>query len=237
MQQRPVIGILGGMGPEATVDLMARVIAATPAADDVDHVHLLVDQNPQVPSRIKAVIEGTGESPAPVLAAMARGLEAAGSVALAMPCNTAHAYLAEIRAAVGVPVLDMLGLSAARLAATPGVRRVGLLASTAVRMLGLYDRALNEAGLEPVFPARQEAVMELIRAVKRGQTGPAERAALAAVAEELRAETDAVLIACTELSVIADAIAPGAPVLDAMDALAAEIVRLGAPGQAARAAE
>ncbi|MDT8344133.1 MAG: aspartate/glutamate racemase family protein, partial [Thermohalobaculum sp.] len=87
-----------------------------------------------------------------------------------------------------------------------------------------------------VFPEQQEAVMELIRAVKRGRTGAPVRAALAALTEALRADTDAVLIACTELSVIADAIAPGAPVLDAMDVLAGEIVRLGAPDRAAGSA-
>ena len=84
------IGILGGMGPEATVLLMSRIIARTPAADDRDHVPLFVDNNTQVPSRIAALIEGTGEDPGPVLADMARRLEANGAEALAMPCNTAH---------------------------------------------------------------------------------------------------------------------------------------------------
>ncbi len=84
------VGILGGMGPEATVLLMQKVIAAVPARDDSDHVPLIVDQNSQVPSRIRRLIEGVGEDPAPVLAAMARRLEAAGAEALAMPCNTAH---------------------------------------------------------------------------------------------------------------------------------------------------
>ena len=65
------VGILGGMGPQATVLLMQKIIAATPATDDADHIPLIVDQNPQVPSRIRRLIEGTGEDPAPVLAAMA----------------------------------------------------------------------------------------------------------------------------------------------------------------------
>ena len=94
------IGILGGMGPEATVALMQRVIALVPARDDADHVPLIVDQNPQVPSRIAYLIEGRGEDPGPVLIAMARRLETAGAEAIAMPCNTAHHWAGAIAGAV-----------------------------------------------------------------------------------------------------------------------------------------
>src|ERR1700723_1217369 len=92
------VGILGGMGPEATVLLMRKVIAAVPAKDDRDHVSLIVDQNSQVPSRIKHLVESTGEDPGPVLAEMAKRLERSGAKALAMPCNTAHHYAADIAA-------------------------------------------------------------------------------------------------------------------------------------------
>ncbi|WP_119165141.1 cysteate racemase [Algihabitans albus] len=220
------VGILGGMGPEATVLLMSRVLAATPAQDDSDHVPLLVDCNSQVPSRIKALIEGTGESPGPVLAAMAARLVAMGATALAMPCNTAHAYLPEIRAAAGeVPLLDMVGLTAARLAAlAPRPKRVGMLASTAVQITGLYREALADRGIEEIFPQRQAEVMEIIRAVKRGDAGAPERAALAEISVSLIAEgADALAIACTEISVIADGLPRAVPILDAIDVLAAAI--------------
>ncbi len=113
--RQPVVGVVGGMGPEATVELMRRVIRATPARDDADHIHMIVDNNPKVPSRIKALIEGTGEDPGPTLAAMARGLEAAGADFLVIPCNTAHHYLPVIRTAVSIPVLDMIALTLDRL--------------------------------------------------------------------------------------------------------------------------
>ena len=104
----PVIGIIGGMGPEATVDLMRRVIAATPAGDDGDHIHMIVDNNPKIPSRIATLIDGNGIDPAPELIRMARGLEAAGATVLAIPCNTAHAYADQIAASVAIPLLDMV---------------------------------------------------------------------------------------------------------------------------------
>ena len=87
---RPV-GVIGGMGPAATVHFMGRVLALNPARSDQDHVRLIVDNNGAVPDR-NAAIRGEGPSPGPVLAAMARGLQAAGARVLVMPCNTAHAF-------------------------------------------------------------------------------------------------------------------------------------------------
>ncbi len=228
----PAIGILGGMGPDATVELMRRVIAATPARDDCDHVHMIVDSNPHVPSRIRALVEGTGASPGPELARMAARLVRAEAGVLAIACNTAHAYIDEIRAGAGaVEVLDMIGLAARDAAARPLVRRrAGLLASSAVQRLDLYARALAAHDIGCVFPARQPVVMEIIKAVKRGGAGPDERAALADIARALiDAGADVLIIACTEISYLSDALPPELPRLDALDSLAAEIVRRGRP--------
>ena len=218
-----IVGILGGMGPEATVDLLRRVVAATPARDDADHIHCLIDNNPHVPSRIAALIDGTGRSPAPELVRMARQLEANGATMLAIACNTAHWYAPDIVRAVGVPLLNMIELTADRLAGT-GVRRVGLLASTAVLRIGLYEAALTRRSVAVVVPARQDALMGVIRAVKAGDSGAEQRGVFRAVAEEM--EADVLLIACTELSVIAGALdGVAAEVVDALQVLAEEIVR------------
>src|SRR5436190_10023963 len=99
-----IVGVIGGMGPEATVEFMRRLVAAVPAKDDADHLHVIADNNPKIPSRIKALIEGGGEDPAPVLTAMAQRLEAAGADFLVIPCNTAHYYLPQIAASVRIPV-------------------------------------------------------------------------------------------------------------------------------------
>jgi len=220
------IGILGGMGPEATVLLMSRIIAAVPATDDADHVPLIVDQNPQVPSRIAHLIEGTGPDPAPVLAAMARRLETAGAQALAMPCNTAHHYLPAIRAAVSVPVIDMVAASAraARQAAGQG-GKIGLLASPAVARVGLFDRALVAEGLSVLHPAAGDELLAAIRRIKaEGQVAMARAALLRASEALLKDGAEVQLIACTEFSLIADAVAPGVRGIDTLDVLVEEIV-------------
>lgn len=225
------VGILGGMGPEATVLLMQKVIEACPATDDAGHVPLLVDQNPAVPSRIKALIEGTGPSPAPVLIAMAEGLAAAGVEALAMPCNTAHAYLDQVRGRVALPILDMIGLSAEALSAVlPAGGRVGMLASPAVRHARVFDAALAAHGLVPVWPADEAALLGLIRAVKAGQKGAGPEAELARIAGDLARHGGcaAVLVACTELSLLTSGLGAGLPAglpwADSLDLLATAIV-------------
>lgn len=227
------VGILGGMGPEATILLMQKVLQAVPARDDADHIPLIVHQNPQVPSRIAALIEGRGDDPAPVLCRMARNLWAAGAGALAMPCNTAHHYAADIAAATPLPFLDMVELTAAALAGR-GSRRVGLLASPAVRLAGVFDAPFAAHGLEPVFPPEDAAVLEIIRGVKSGRicaTDPAAQAALAAEARALvAAGCDHVLIACTELSLLATGLPADIAWTDSLDCLVAQIVRVARQG-------
>ena len=141
------VGIIGGLGPEATVDLMTRVIRATPAGDDQDHIRMIVDCNPKVPSRMKAILEGTGGNPAPALVAMAKNLAAYGADFLVIACNTAHLYLDRIREAVPVPVLNMIDLTVDRvILENPDIRRVGLLASWTVIRPGLYQAAFEKEG-------------------------------------------------------------------------------------------
>lgn len=220
------IGILGGMGPEATVLLMERVIEAVPARDDSDHVPLIVDQNPQVPSRIARLIEGRGDDPGPVLADMARRLEAAGAKALAMPCNTAHHFAAAIRGAVAIPFLDMIALSARRaLELAPANGRVGILGSPAIRKTALFEPALSEHGLTAIYPAHEDSLLSAIREIKSaGPTPRAGAAVRAASAELLEAGAELQFVACTEFSLLADCAAPGARCVDTLDILVRAIV-------------
>ncbi|GAB4286258.1 MAG: amino acid racemase [Roseovarius sp.] len=218
------VGILGGMGPEATILLMRRLLEITEARDDADHVPLVVHQNPQVPSRIAALIEGTGPDPAPVLAQMARDLAAAGAQALAMPCNTAHHYAPAIRAATELPFLDMLAETATALRAA-GARRIGMLASPATRLTGVFEPHFAAAGLTPLWLADDAPLLAVIRAIKAGapaaQTVPAFRGAAAELAA---AGADRLLIACTELSLLAGELPADPPHTDSLDCLAHAII-------------
>lgn len=223
-----VVGIIGGMGPEATVEFMRRVIAKTPARDDRDHLRILVDNNPKIPSRIAAIIEGTGEDPSPVLCEMARGLESQGADFLVVPCNTAHHYLGTIARSVQIPVLDMVGLSVQKLRAHGArPRKIGMLASPAVRLVGLYDKLMEQAGLNLIYPdsGHESELLAIIKAVKAGQFNDGHRRDYAKIARAIEEDgADAFLIACTELSVIGPPDGIGAPVFDSLDVLVEETI-------------
>ena len=219
------VGIIGGMGPEATVLLMQKLLAAVSARDDADHIPLIVHQNPAVPSRIRRLIDGAGDDPGPVLAQMARDLAAAGAHALAMPCNTAHAYAPEIIAASPLRFLDMRTATFDHLRGIlPSGARVGMLASPAVRMARVFDAPFAASGLQPVFLEDDADLLALIRRVKSGDTGPKAQAEMARIAHGLADHTDHLLIACTELSLLT-AVLERMAWTDTLDCLTDTIVR------------
>ncbi|MGR3485034.1 MAG: aspartate/glutamate racemase family protein [Paracoccaceae bacterium] len=220
------VGVLGGMGPEATVLFMSRVIAAVDAADDADHVPLLVDQNPQVPSRIAAILECGSDDPGAVLAAMARRLEGAGARALAMPCMTAHHFAPAIRDATRLPFLDMAALAAERAAALAPGGAVGLLGSPALARAGVLDGPMAARGLRIVPQSDPDAMLAAIRSVKaRGATAEVAETLRAEATAQVRAGAGALCICCTEFSLLAPALDLDAPAFDALDLLVDATVR------------
>ena len=220
------IGVIGGMGPEATILLQRKVLGAIPARDDADHIPLMIDMNPQVPSRISHLIDATGDDPGPTLAAMARRLQDAGCAALAMPCNTAHYYSDEITRAVSIPLLNMVDLAAkyARHRVGKG-GSVGILASPASRKIRLFERAFEAQGISVIWPDCDAEMIMAIRQIKAGGPLPKARTALMQASLEL-VENGAELqfIACSEFSLIAQSVAGGAPVMDTLDLLAQAVV-------------
>ena len=172
--------------------------------DDADHVRLLIDNNPAVPSRIEFVIYGRGASPGPTLAAMAKGLESLGADCLVMPCNTAHLFVPQIRDATAVEFISMIDTT---VAAVGKVNKVGLLASTAVIRTDLYSGAFTATGVTAVVPDSdgQQKVMALIRNTKAGKAGAADAQLLQRIAADLVARgAECLVVACTELSLSAD---------------------------------
>ena len=220
------VGVLGGMGPQATVLLQQRLVAAVGAEDDRSHLPLLIDMNPQVPSRIAWLLEGGDEDPGPVLAGMARGLEAAGVDALAMPCNTAHHFAGAIRQAVDIPLLDMVELTAARLEETlPPGAPVGILGSPALERSGLFEEAFTRHGLTALYPPDPDALLGAIRRIKAQGVTAADRTALGEGAHALEhLGARCLLVACSEFSLLADALAGRLPVVDSLDVLVEAIV-------------
>jgi len=134
-----IIGILGGMGPQATVDLYNEIIRQTPIKEEQDHLPIIIFSNPKVPDRTKALIAG-GEDPLPHLIYSARVLEKAGADFIIIPCNTAHHYLPQMQKAVSIPILNMIAETADFIKQRyPQKKRVGLLATTGTIKVGIYS--------------------------------------------------------------------------------------------------
>lgn len=223
----PKLGVLGGMGPLATVDFMHKVIDATPAHRDQEHIPVIVHSVPQIPDRSTAFLTGS-DAPWDYLLAGLRVLENAGADAIAIPCNTAHLWHGRLAAASRVPVLHIgqAACNAICRRADP-VTRIGLLATSATLQARIYDSELERAGIEVVTPcasSQETQVMKGINAVKAGQLEQG-RMLLCGAAEALAdSQVDALLLACTEIPVALAGLTFGAAVFDATDMLARECV-------------
>ncbi|MEO6018924.1 MAG: amino acid racemase [Knoellia sp.] len=229
MRNEPV-GILGGVGPMATVYFMQRVLEMTDASRDQDHVDMLVWNHASIPDRTAYIIGDSDESPGPVMAQDARQLERAGAKFIAVPCNTAQAFQDEIAAAVDIPVIDIVSVTLeAAQAAVPGLTSVGILATDGTLRAETYTRAAEAAGLTVVVPddVAQKDVMSMIYdGVKAGM--PVERERFDAAVAHLRAKgAGAIVLGCTELSILQTDLRVDEPdVIDSLDALAARTVTL-----------
>ena len=200
------VGVIGGVGPAATVCFLDKVVRLTAAARDQDHVDLVVLQHSTIPDRT-AYILGEGEdNPGPVMAEDARRLTAMGVDFIAVPCNTAHYFTAEVQAASGVPVLSIVDETLDEVLARGGVDTIALLATSGTLASGVYQRAAEARGLRVVEPTpdEQAVVMSVIYdQVKAGL--PADVPALTGIVETLLARgAQVAVLGCTELSVVAD---------------------------------
>lgn len=222
-----MVGILGGMGPMATVEAYRRIVLATPARRDQDHLHVIIDADPSVPDRTLAIIDG-GPDPRPWLGASAARLVAAGAEIICMPCNTAHAFYPWLQDRVPVPIIHMVDEVAAD-ATRVGARIVGLLSTQGTIATGIYSDTLTRAGLECRMPsdAAQSRVDEAIALVKAGDVGMRPAELFAEAAGGLTADgADVIVLGCTEISLLRDALARSFLVVDALQSMVDRTVRL-----------
>jgi aspartate racemase len=228
------VGIIGGMGPAATVDFMDKLIKATGAAAEQDNLRLLVDCNPHVPDRNHLTPDGP--KPGVVIATMAAGLERQGADFIVMACNTAHAYEADIRAAIGKPFVSLIAETADAFAARfPAAKRAGLLAGTGCLDAKLYQEALAKKGVEAVTldPPSQARFMELLYQIKRGDTSDAARAEMKALADLLiAAGAEVVIAACTEVPLVLSQPDIAKPLLDSTAVLVERTLAYARDGEA-----
>ncbi len=196
---KAMIGILGGMGPLATVDFLSKLVQRTPASCDQDHVPVVVYSVPQIPDRSASILRG-GESPLPAMRAGIRTLERAGAGAIAIACNTAHFWYDDLARECRVPLLHIADCACAALGSE--VAKVGLIATTGTLAAGFYQQRLALRACACLTNAQDEFdawVTPGIGLVKAGKLQGAGALLQQAVAALLERGAQRVILACTEI--------------------------------------
>jgi len=200
---RKTLGIIGGVGPLATMLVGEMIVRRTSAKKDQEHVHTIIDNDTSIPDRTEYILDQTKEDPVPYLVNDAVKLANAGADLICIPCNTAHTFYEELQLASPVPVLHMIRETAKR-AASSGAKRVGILATDGTLTSGVYQKSLIEQDIEPVIPSDviQRQVMSIIydyvkagKEVSRSQWNVVEDAM-----QQLNC--DKIILGCTELSIV-----------------------------------
>lgn len=231
MKER-VIGILGGMGPEATAFLFQTIIKNTEAVRDQDHLRVLIDSNPKIPERIPAIL-GHGENPLPMMIETARNLEKAGADFIVIPCVTAHYFIRELSEGVSIPVISIIQEVAKELERRlPGIKRAGLIATTATIKARLFQDRLSEKDVEVIVPSPEEQenlVMSSIYGeygIKAGYTSGENRRNILKVSKALISMgAQAVIGGCTEIPLVLRDGDLEVPFLDSLSILAIAAIR------------
>ena len=224
-----IVGVLGGMGPLATVDFLRKVLDSTPATRDQEHVPMVVCSIPQIPDRT-AAYRGAGESPLGAMVACGQKLKAAGAAVVVMPCNTAHLWFEQVEAALQTPMLHMVDATLHEVLKVVGDEAsIGILSTDATLASGLYlNRSRRKypgiSWVQPTAVEMLECVMPGIAAVKAGRLTEG-RNLLQLAAQALRKRgAQAIVLGCTEIPVVLDADSAGLPVIDPTAALARKVV-------------
>lgn len=221
-----VVGILGGMGPAATADFYGKLIKATPASRDQDHLRVAMWADPTVPDRSRALLEH-GEDPTPWLERGVQHLMECGAEIIVVPCNTIHNYLDSVIGDRDVEFISIINAAVEAAIETDSVDSVGLLATDGTVGTGLYQSALTEAGVKVLLPSEngQKLLMQIIYSVKAGKTGDKERAQTLSLVEGLRDRGAGTVIAgCTEISVLLTQLNTDIRIIDPSWALAVKTI-------------
>jgi aspartate racemase len=203
-----IMGIFGGMGPDATADLYQKVVDETPARIDQEHIPTIIFSNTKVPDRT-ASIEGSdgGKLIKPYLRYSVRKLESAGASFIAIPCNTAHYYFDFMQESVNIPIINMIVETAIEVAKKyPDVKKVGLLATSGTIGTGLYHKELEARGIEVITPDDSIEINMVMKAIYglKSKTDPQVNEDLITIAGQHLADRGAeiIVLGCTEIPLI-----------------------------------
>ncbi len=227
-----ILGVIGGMGPEATAYFYEEIIAHTKASKDQDHINMVILNCASMPDRTEAIKSGKHDELLATMKAEVEKLEKCGAGNIAIPCNTSHYFMDRIREMTDIPVINMIDETARHVAEGEiKVKKVGILATDGAISTGLYQKACSDHGLvaEVPDPDSQKKVMSLIYDdIKAGKMGDEDKFHDAVTNLQSKG-CNVIILGCTELSVYKKHHKVPIHCVDALDVLVREsIIRSGA---------
>ena len=227
-----VIGVIGGMGPAATSDLLSKIIKFTKVKKDQDHIHVIVDNNPKIPDRSQAIFNN-GESPLPALIESGKMLERAQVDFIVIPCNTAHFFYDKLKDHLKIPIVHMIREVAKKIHKEfSGIRKVGLLSTRVTIKAGLYQKELNTFDIEVIKPDEkaQDMITEAIfgeDGIKCGcLEGKSKRLIYNAIDNLINNGAELIIGGCTEIPLVVDFKTVSRPFISSNQVLAESAVRM-----------
>jgi aspartate racemase len=220
------VGIIGGMGPEATLDLFYKMIKATPAKKDQEHLHIVIDNFPQIPDRT-AFLLGKGEDPLPYILKSLKTLEKTNVDVLCMPCNTAHYFVEDIRKATPLPFISIVESTLKEIKSSfKDSKNIGLLATDGTIIGRVYHNIFEAEGYKIITPSeeKQNEVMKIVYSIKAGEIEENVHLFEEIIGHMKFLGSELVILGCTELPILLKYFKPSIPVIDATSCLAKEVV-------------
>jgi len=221
------VGVIGGMGPEATVDFYNKIIASTKASCDQEHIPLLIDICPQIPDRSQYLL-ADGDDPLPVLLNSSQMLIKANVSAICMPCNTAHYFAQAIREQISIPLISIIDCVLDDIKTNyPNTQRIGLLATAGTISSGVYHHAFIEENLKiiPLSDDFQSRVMKIIYSIKSGDKQSVITDFQSCINELVEQGADIIITGCTELPLLVPDVTINIPTIDPTALLAEAVVK------------
>ena len=228
--EQRVLGVIGGLGPSAASHFMELVIRMTQSEKDQEHLDMIIYHTPSIPDRSSYILDHTLPSPLEPMIELGQRLSEQNVGCIAIPCVTAHFFHESLSSSIPAPIIHAVEETAIHLKRY-GIRRVGIMATDGTVSSGLFQKRLEQRGIEPVIPSpdAQKDVMHLIfECIKANK--PADMERFHRVARELRENgAEVIILGCTELSLIKRDHEIGSGFLDALEVLAQQsVLRCGA---------
>ncbi len=203
LNKKSKIGIIGGMGPLATIDLYKKILEETNAVKDQDHIHVYIDINTEIPDRTAAILDGK-ESPVKELVRSAVKLESMGADYLVMACNTAHVFFDDVQKYVKIPLINLIDETVNVIVANK-IKKIALLGTTGTILSKIYQHKLEKKEIEVILPDKKELdlIMKIIYDVVKADKPNIFKTEFKEMLNRMISTgAEAFILGCTELPII-----------------------------------